>query len=84
MRPLLVLLAVLGVACGERGGRVYPADVVEHFMRGCTANASRATCGCALAALERRFTLDEFRAFEARMARREVPKDVVDAVASCR
>lgn len=79
-----VLLLTLAAACNGRPPDVYPPDVVENFMRSCTARSAERNCRCALDELERRFSIDEFRALEARTTRGEIPKEMVDAVAACR
>ena len=71
------------LACG-RHEDVYPPEVVENFMDACTVQGDRATCRCALDTIERRFTIDEFHAFETRMRAGEMPKEMIDAVSGCR
>ena len=83
MRPLLLLLLLLA-ACGRRQEDVYPPEVVQNFMHGCTARSEERACRCALDALQSRFSIDEFRGFEAQMSKGEVPKEMADAAASCR
>jgi len=78
---LVGLTVMLG--CGPSRD-VWPADVVDNFMRACSARAAERTCRCALDALQRRFTLEEFRALEQRAAAGEAPKEMMDAVAECR
>jgi len=46
---------------------VYPAEVVDNFMTECTTRSDARVCRCALDALERRFTLQQFLDFEARL-----------------
>ncbi|TMA36153.1 MAG: hypothetical protein E6J75_01625 [Deltaproteobacteria bacterium] len=79
---LLILLA--GAACSGRTADVYPPDVVRNFMTECTARGDERACRCALQALERRFDIEQFRGFEARMREGTVPKEVVDAANACR
>jgi len=79
-----LLVVVLGALAGCRRADVYPPDVVRNFMASCTARTDARICRCALDALERRFPLETFQAFEARMRAGEMPKEMVDAVADCR
>ena len=53
-------------------------------MTECTARGDERACRCALQALERRFDIEQFRGFEARMREGTVPKEVVDAANACR
>jgi hypothetical protein len=78
----LILAACLG--CGRRPADVYPEDVVRNFMTSCTTRSDERACRCAIDALQRRFTVDEFRAVETRMLAGELPKEALDAVAGCR
>jgi len=77
-------LLVLAAACGGASRDVYPPDVVDNFMRGCTARSAPATCRCALDKLQDRFSVDEFKGFESRLRQGEVPKEMADAALSCR
>jgi hypothetical protein len=81
-----VLGAVLagGAGCGGGPPNPYPDEVVDNFVTACRANAPEKVCTCAIDRIQRRFTLDEFRAFEQRLAQGETPKELVDAVADCR
>ncbi len=85
-RQWLVLGIVLASGAGCKGGppRPYPEDVVRNFVTACRSNAAESVCECAIDRIQRRFTLDEFKAFEERMAQGETPKELVDAVADCR
>jgi hypothetical protein len=82
-RRAALLIAVACAACGGRGADVYPPDVVQNFMSACTAGSDERVCRCALDALERRFTVEQFLGFEARMRGGEMPKEMIDAVAGC-
>jgi hypothetical protein len=77
----LVLLALSGC----RGGppNPYPPEVVEAFVASCRTRADEEVCRCAIDRIQRRWSLDEFKAFEARMANGDVPKELVDSVADC-
>src|SRR5205823_2535245 len=78
-----LLIAVACAACGGRGADVYPPEVVRNFMGACTARSEEGVCRCALDALERRFSVEQFLAFEARMRAGEMPKEMIAAVAGC-
>ncbi len=81
-RRSMLLLATAWAGC--RHADVYPAEVVNNFMTECTTRSDAGVCRCALDALERRFTLQQFLDFEARLRAGEVPKEMVDAAADCR
>ena len=83
-RQTALLIAMVCAACGGRSADVYPPDVVRNFMSACTARSDERVCRCALDALERRFSVEQFLAFEARMRGGEMPKEMIDAVAGCR
>lgn len=75
---------VLLVAC-ERGCRRYPEDIVENFLRACMPRADEAECRCAIGRIQRRYTLEEYRAIEAKIAAGEkLPEEFVQSVADCR
>jgi hypothetical protein len=81
---VFIALLLLIVAC-RREADVYPPEVVANFMKNCTLRSPQKVCRCALDAVQRRFTLEQFRAFEARTAAGEMPKEMMDAVmAECR
>lgn len=82
MRALLVLLLVAG--CHQEPADTYPPDVVQNFLRSCTRRADERTCRCALGRLERRVSLDEFHALEARIGKGDLPQEMADAAAACR
>jgi hypothetical protein len=77
----LVLLALPGC----RGGppEPYPSEVVETFVVSCRTRADEDVCRCAIDRIQRRWSLDEFKAFEARIAAGDVPKELVESVADC-
>jgi hypothetical protein len=78
----LVLLALSGC----RGGppNPYPPEVVEAFVASCRTKADESICRCAIDRIQRRWSLDEFKAFEARLAHGDVPKELVDSVDGCK
>jgi len=82
-RQTALLIAMVCAACGGRSADVYPPDVVRNFMSACTARSDERVCRCALDALERRFSVEQFLGFEARMRSGEMPKEMIDAVAGC-
>ena len=78
-----LLIAVACAACGGRGADVYPPEVVGNFMSACTARSDEGVCSCALDALERRYSVEQFLGLEARMRGGEMPKEMIDAAAGC-
>jgi hypothetical protein len=78
-----VSVVLLAAACG-RPVDVYPPDVVANFMATCQKRSPQPVCRCAIDALQRRVTLEQFQAFEAKIRGGELPKEIVDAVAQCR
>ena len=79
-------LAVVAIGCGgdPPPEHAYPREIVENFVASCRERGEEANCKCAIDRLQRQFTLEEFLALEARLARGEIPKEMVDAVAACR
>jgi hypothetical protein len=78
------VLALVGAGCQQRGN-VYPAEVAENFMRACTARASEKACRCALAELQRRYTLEQYQAIEGAIAaKKQVPGDLNQVMDACR
>ena len=78
----LAVVSLLG--CKSAPPTPYPPDIVEAFVKACTANASESNCRCAIDRIQRKFTLDEYLAFENRITHRDIPKELVDATADCR
>lgn len=62
----------------------YPADVVDNFMNACTRNAAPRDCRCTIDEIRRRITIDEYHAMEARMAKRDMPPEMLAAAEACR
>jgi hypothetical protein len=62
----------------------YPPEVVENFLASCNQRGDPRACRCALDAVRRRFTIDEYRAYEARIARGDVPRELLAVVDGCR
>lgn len=82
-------MTVASAACALLGCRSgppnpYPTEIVEAFVAACKANAAESVCRCAIDHIQRRFSLDEYLAFEKRIAQSEVSKELVDATAECR
>jgi hypothetical protein len=82
VRALLVVVLLLA-GCHREPADTYPPDVVQNFLRSCTRRADERTCRCALGQLERRVSLDEFHALEARIGRGELPQEMAEAAATC-
>jgi hypothetical protein len=81
---LAALLVVFAAACGGSSEHSYPTEVVDNFMNSCTQKGSKESCTCAIDHIQKKFTLDEFRSMEARMANKgEIPKEMMDAIADC-
>jgi hypothetical protein len=74
-------LMLLATSCGPPNP--YPPDVVETFVTSCRANADERVCRCAIDHIQRRYSLDEFRAFEERIGKGETVKEMIDTVADC-
>jgi hypothetical protein len=62
----------------------YPPDVVENFITSCSERGDARACRCTMDAIRRRFTIDEYRAFEARIVRKDVPRELLAALEDCR
>ncbi len=85
MRRFAPLVLVLLFACDRRHPvEIYPGDVVANFMKSCTTRSSQRVCDCAIDSLQAHFTLEQFRGFEARLAKNDVPREMLDALAECR
>ncbi len=80
---LCALLLALVAGCDRGPDHPFPPDVVANFLASCTQKGSKAACECAIEKIQRRFTLAEFQALEARTAKGEVPKELIDAIAEC-
>jgi hypothetical protein len=78
---LLILLAL--AACGGDADEPYPPDLVTNFLKSCQVKGTKVGCECAIDRIQRKFTLDEFKAFEARMAKGEAPPELMNAIADC-
>jgi len=82
-RGIGVGLVLLAAGCGGGPPNPYPQDVVDNFVASCHSRADERTCRCAIDRIQRRYTLDEFRAFEARVGQGEVVKELMDTVSDC-
>jgi len=77
-------LVLIAGAC-RKHGNAYPPEVAENFMRACTVRASETACRCSLEEVERRYTLDQYRALEAGIgATKKVPAELLDIIPACR
>lgn len=75
---------LLTTACRRRGNE-YPPEVVENFLRACGSHASEGACRCSLDKVRERYTADEYRTLEARIAAtRQAPEELLDIIATCR
>lgn len=62
----------------------YPEDVVENYLKACRQRGDARMCRCTIDAIRRRFTIEEYRAIEARIAKGEMPKELLAALDDCR
>ena len=75
-----LLLLVLAAACG---GNSYPPDVVKNFVDSCKQRSNESTCRCAITAIQKRYTLEQFQGFEAEMLAGRVPAEMMEVVSDC-
>jgi hypothetical protein len=78
---LTILLAL--AACGGDTQEGYPPELVANFLKSCQVKGTKVGCECAIDRIQRKFTLDQFQAFEARMAKGETPSELMNAIADC-
>jgi hypothetical protein len=74
------------LSCG-RPRHEYSAELVDNFGRACRARGgTEAACGCALDRLRERWTEQQYRDLETRVAKREeaAARALADATADCR
>lgn len=83
-RWVTVGLGLTAAACRSAPENPYPDEVVENFVVTCRTRADERVCQCAIDHIQRRYTLEEFRAHEARISQGEVPRELVEAVDGCR
>lgn len=85
MRRVAPLLLVLALGCAA-AHHDYPPEMVDTFIRGCTTGGqSEAVCRCSLDRIQSRYTLEEYRALEQRVARGTAsPAEIVQLTAECR
>jgi len=62
----------------------YPSDVVENYLGACKQRGDARSCRCTMEAIRRRFTIDEYRAMEARIRKGDVPREMLSVVDDCR
>ena len=82
-RVRVAALVLLAAGCGGSPPNPYPQEVVDNFVTSCRTHAEERVCQCAIDRIQRRFSLDEFLAFEERIAQGEIVKDVMDTVTDC-
>jgi hypothetical protein len=75
-----LVLLVLAAACG---GNSYPPDVVQNFVDSCKVRSDERTCRCAITAIQRRYTLEQFNDYEAEMRAGRVPAEMMEVVSDC-
>ena len=80
----VTLLVLLMAGCGRDEQR-FPDEVADNFLRACRGSGgTEAACRCALAATERRFTLDEYRALEGGIERgKAAPPELLEIAEEC-
>lgn len=88
MKKILILsiLTFTLVGCGKADNR-YPADIVTTFVNSCQAGGGNSElCSCAIDHIQDKFTLDEFKKIETRMAvgDQEAIRKIADTMSSCR
>ena len=77
-------VAALGVHLARNHFERYPAAAEAGFLTQCEQSGSAQFCGCALHAIEKKYTFDEFSAFSNRFANTgELPQGAVEALNSC-
>jgi hypothetical protein len=82
--PAIVVGALLlSAGCGGGPPNPYPQEVVDTFVASCRVRSDERVCRCAIDRLQRRYSLDEFKAFEARISQGEVVKEMIDTVSDC-
>jgi hypothetical protein len=63
----------------------YPDEVVRNFIDACNRRGGDArSCRCTIDAIRRRFSYDEYRAMEERIAKGDVPREMLVALEDCR
>jgi hypothetical protein len=62
----------------------YPPEVLQNYMAACTQRSTPARCRCTLDAIRRRFSIEEYRAMEERIAKGDVPREMMAVVDDCR
>ena len=78
------VVAVLGVHLARNHFERYPPAAEAGFLTQCEQAGSAQFCGCALHALEKKYTYKEFSAFADRFANTgQLPQGAVEALNSC-
>ena len=86
MRILSLGLGVLlafSIACGG-GDRKYPAEVRSNFLNSCSSSGgSSSQCSCALEAIEKKYSLDDFVKLESRITQGQTVDELTSIVLKC-
>jgi hypothetical protein len=80
---VVVGLLFLAAACGGGPPNPYPAEMVENFVASCRTRTDETVCRCSIDRIQRRYSVEEFKAFEARMSNGHVVPELLDTVAEC-
>ena len=79
-----IALFLVALGCGGARPGPYPTEVADNFLRACVGRGgSEASCRCALDKVQERWTLDEYQALEARIARGETPGELAAVISAC-
>jgi len=82
-QAIVVGAVLLSAGCGGGPPNPYPQEVVDTFVASCREHSDESVCRCAIDRIQRRYSLDEFKAFEARIKQGEVVKEMIDTVSEC-
>ena len=71
---------ILTIGCGPKKHE-YPADVTQNFMNSCQQNgSSQEMCSCLLEKIQKKYTLDEFIALDAKATAGQPIQDFIDFI----
>ena len=90
MRLFFMITAVGLLIAGCNQKNDYPVEVTTNFMNSCTAQpgANSASCGCILEKIQKKWTAQEFAAYEATLAMGApdpgITKEMGSFVVTCR
>ena len=77
-------VAALGVRLARNHFERYPPPAEAGFLTQCEQSGSAQFCGCALHAIEKKYTFKEFSAFADRFAQTgQLPQGAVEAFDTC-